>query len=112
MSGCRVVGVGCYGKVETFNRMLAKLLPEGAGLAEGVLKTENKKHSSCRLASLFSKAPFSTVLPPEPKPDKLNIAGFRMRKGENLTICWGSKRTAVQKIILSGKVSGKTECFR
>jgi len=109
MSTCRVVGMGCYGKIETFNRILAKLLPQGAGLADAVLKANGGQHLPRETVSLCSGGPLSSGQPAALKPSKLNISGFKMRNDGNLTICLGQKPTAAQKIIFPGKRSGETE---
>jgi len=99
MSACRVVGMGCYGNLETIYRILAKLLPDGVGLADGVLKKESREHVSREIVSLFSGEPCLSGFPDKLKPGKLNIAGFVMRKDENLTIYLGPKPMAAQKFI-------------
>lgn len=109
MGTCRVVGMGCYGKIETFNRILAKLLPHGAGLAGAVLKANGRERLPHETVSLCSDGSFLSGQPAALKPGKFNIAGFKLRNDGNLTICLGAKLTAAQKIIFPGEVSGETK---
>ena len=79
MSGCRIVGMGCYGKFATFYRIFVKLTRHNARVSGGNLELEDEMRVPKRVISPFSGEPFVPDLPAEKNIGKLNIAGFKSR---------------------------------
>jgi hypothetical protein len=78
--------MGCYGKFETFYRFFVKLARTDARFSGGNIEVEDKKRIPEKVISLFSGEPFVPDLPAEMNSGKLNIAGFNLKKDENIMV--------------------------